>query len=170
MSKLKQITWLAAILLALVSLASAKKQPIQHAPLPAKVLQGKTIFIQNDSGWADASDKAYTTLKAWGRYQIVDSKEKADLILVLQVIEEAQEGQDSSWVSTYNYKTGAWTNGSVSSPSTNIVRFTQVKVIDSATSEVAWTDRLIWRRKRSATQALIESLRQRVEEQEKSAR
>lgn len=170
MAKLKQITLLVSILLTLASLASAKKQPaVQHAPLPAKVLEGKTIFIQNDSGWADAADKAYTTLKAWGRYQVVDSKEKADLILVLQVIEEEENGRGSSWVSTYNYKTGAWTNGSVSSPSTDILRFTQIKVIDPTTNETAWTDRQVWRRKRSATQVLIESLRQRIEEQEKQA-
>lgn len=52
-------------ILALASLASARKKPQpQHAPLPAKVLLGKTIFIDNQSGWAEMGDKAYSALKA----------------------------------------------------------------------------------------------------------
>jgi hypothetical protein len=161
------------ILLALLAVSPwlvAKNKPaIEHAPLPAKVLESKTILIQNDSGWAEASDKAYTALKSWGRFQIVDTKEKADLVLVLQTVEQERNGSDTSWVSAYNSQTSAWTNGTVESPSTHVVRFTQIKLIDTATSQTAWADRLIWRRKRSATEKLIESLRQRIEEQEKQA-
>jgi hypothetical protein len=170
MVQLKQTARLAATLLVLVSLASGKKQEVQqHAPLPAKVLESKTIYIQNDSGWAEAADKAYSELKTWGRFQVVDVKEKADLIMVLAITTMQRQGTDSSWVSMYNSQTGAWTNGSVQTPSTATRRFTQIKLIDPVTGNTVWTDQQIWRRKRSATEQLIQSLRQRVEEQEKQS-
>jgi hypothetical protein len=165
----RQIALLALVSLTLTSLLFAKKQQTQHAPLPAKVLTARTIYIDNQSGWAEAADKAYGQLKAWGKYQIVDAKEKADLILVLTVIEMQQGGQESSWVSTYNSQTGAWTHGTISTPSTNTVRYTEIRLIDPATGDMAWADRLIWSRKRSATEMLIQSLRQRVEEQERQS-
>lgn len=149
-------------------LAAKKEEKVQHAPLPAKVLAAKTIYIQNDSGYADMADKAYTQLKAWGKYQIVDAKEKAELVLVLAVTSTQREGRSPSWVSVYNSKTGGWTNGTVQTPSTETLNFSQLTLIDSATGEVAWSDRMIWRRKRSATQELIKSLQRRIEEQEKS--
>jgi hypothetical protein len=170
MTQLKRFGRLAAILLALASLASAKKQQAQqHAPLPAMVLESKTIYIQNDSGWAEMADKAYTQLKAWGKYQIVDAKEKADLVLVLTVISTETEGSGASWVSVYNSKTGAWTNGSVSSPTRDTVNFTEIKLMGRVSGDTEWADRMMWSRKHSATEALIQSLRQRVEEQEKQS-
>jgi hypothetical protein len=170
MTQLKRFGRFAAILLALASPASAKKQQAQeHAPLPPKVLESKTIYIQNDSGWAEMADKAYTQLKAWGKYTIVDTKEKADLILVLAVTTEQVDGTRHRWVSLHNSETGAWTNGTVPVASTQNVKFSEVRLIDTATGDMAWSDRLVWSRKRSATQVLIQSLRQRIEEQEKES-
>lgn len=154
----------------LTSLVFAKKQQkVEHVPLPAKVLQGKTIFIDNQSGWSEMADKAYSTLKGWGRYQIVDAKEKADLIVILSVIEAQEDGNQSSWVSTYNTKTGVWTHGTVSTPTMSTVRFSEIKLIDRISGDPLWSDRKEWSKKHSATQVLIESLRQRVEEQEKQS-
>jgi hypothetical protein len=169
MTQLKRIGRLVAILLALASLASAKKQqPPQHAPLPAKVLESKTIYIQNESGMAEMADKAYTQLKAWGKYQVVDVKEKADLILVLAVTTEQTEGTRHKWVNLHNSQTGAWTNGTVPVATTETFKFSELKLIDPATGDVAWADRQAWGR-RPSTEVLIQSLRQRVEEQEKQA-
>jgi hypothetical protein len=170
MTQLKRVARLTAILLALASLASAKKQQApQHAPLPAKVMESKTIYIQNDSGWAEMADNAYTQLKAWGKYQVVDVKEKADLILVLAVTTEQTEGTQHKWVNLHNSQTGAWTNGTVPVATTETLKFSELKLIDPATGDLAWSDRLGWSRKRSATEVLIQSLRQRVEEQEKQS-
>ena len=59
----RQIALLALVVLVLTPLFAKKPQP-QHAPLPAKVLQGKTIFIRNDSGWAEMADKSILTGRA----------------------------------------------------------------------------------------------------------
>src|SRR6476660_1056784 len=161
MVQCRQIALLALVSITLTPLLFAKKQPqSQHAPLPAKVLQGKTIYIQNDSGWAQMGDKAYSALKAWGKYQIVQEKGKADLILVLGVSSTQTEGTDHKWVNLHNSQTGAWTSGSVPVASTDTVQFSEIKLIDPATGDAMWADRREWSRKRSATEVLIQSLRQ----------
>jgi len=169
MKNARQVALVASILITSISLLSAKKkqQTVEHAPLPAKVMTAKTIFIQNDSGYAEMADTAYTQLKAWGKYQIVDAKEKADLVLVLAITTRESAGTSPGWVSLHNSETGSWTNGTVSSPSTSTLHFTQIRLINAATGDTAWADQRLWRRKRPGTEELIRALRQRVEEQEK---
>ncbi len=144
-----------------------KKQAVQYAPLPAKVLAAKTIYIQNESGYAEMVDKAYTSLKAWGRYQLVDAKEKADLILLLTVGTEQKEFHET--VSIYNPKTG-WSHGTVPTPSTYAWTFSQARLIDPATGDTVWADERAWIREHSATEELIKGLRQLIEEQEQGSR
>lgn len=52
----------------------------EKMPLPSQVMTAKTIYIDNSSGLADLGDKAYDELRKWGRFQIVDSVEKADVV------------------------------------------------------------------------------------------
>lgn len=144
-----------------------KKEPVQYAPLPAKALAAKTIYIQNDSGYAEMLDKASTSLKAWGRYQLVDAKEKADLILLLKVATEQKEFHET--VSIYNPETG-WSHGTVPTPSTYAWTFSQTRLIDPATGDTVWADDRAWIGKHSATEELIKGLRERIEEQEKGSR
>jgi len=170
MTKLKSCGRLLFISITFTSLLFAKKhEVVPHAPLPAKVLAAKTIYLQNDSGLADMGDKAYAQLKTWGKYQIVDSKEKADLILLLAMGNINTETTEPEHLSTYNYKTGERTSGTVQAPSTRTWMFTAMKLIDQSTGDTLWADKLEWRRKYSATERLVQSLRQRVEEQEKEA-
>lgn len=169
MIKTKQLVAGTLMLLALTCVSSAKKhQEVQHAPLPAKVLASKTIYIQNDSGYAGAADKAYTQLKAWGKYQIVDDKKKADLVLVLTTSTSQTDTKKAAQVNTYNSKTGAWTYGTVNTPTTETVDSTRITVIDPATGDTMWADQMEWGRRYSATEELIKELRKRVEEQEKA--
>jgi hypothetical protein len=51
---------------------------------------------------------------------------------------------------------------------TDTTQFSELKLID-ANGDLMWADRKEWSRKKSATEILIQSLRQRVEEQEKQA-
>jgi hypothetical protein len=152
-----------------LSAEKAKPKAIERAPLPFKVLSAKTIYLQNNSGEADMADRAYTQLKEWGRYQVVDVKEKADIIMVLSETTEQTEGTEASHTSSYNYKTGAWTQGTVTVPDTVTWRFSRVTLVDPSTGDLEWSDQLVQRRKYSATQELIKALRDRVEKQEKAA-
>lgn len=148
-------------------LLAKSKQHLEHAPLPSKVLTAKTIYIQNETNQPAVADKAYTQLKTWGKYQAVDSKEKADLVLLFTLGYSHTQHQDSDYVSLYNSKTGAYTSGVVPSGTITITwTYTQVRIIDPATSDVIWADERPWLRKHSATDELMDALRQRIEEQE----
>jgi hypothetical protein len=56
------------------------RKSIPVAPLPSPMLFGKTAFISNGGGEQLAYDSFYAAMKEWGRYEILDSPEKADLI------------------------------------------------------------------------------------------
>jgi hypothetical protein len=58
--------------------ANEKKEPV-----PAKVLTAKTIYVDNQTNDAELQHDAYMGLSKWGRYEIVDSPQKADLVLRL---------------------------------------------------------------------------------------
>ena len=61
-------------------------------PLPAQINEAKTVYLDNQSGMAIVVDYAYRELKKWNRFEITDSPEKADLILVFT----ATDGRSSS--------------------------------------------------------------------------
>ena len=70
-------TLVLAIVLAVSPIYAADKYP----PLPASVLAAKTVFIDNQTGFSQITDKAYEALSKWGRYKIVKDAKDADLVL-----------------------------------------------------------------------------------------
>ena len=66
-----------AVILVVPPIYAADKYP----PLPASVLAAKTVFIDNQTGFSQITDKAYEALTKWGRYKIVKDKKDADLVL-----------------------------------------------------------------------------------------
>ena len=51
--------------------------------LPASVLSARTIYVDNQTTSAELQNTAYTELSKWGRFQIVDAAQKADIVLRL---------------------------------------------------------------------------------------
>lgn len=159
----------AAILLPVLPLAFAKKPKVEHAPLPERILAAKTVYIENESGNPDIADKAYTQLKHWGHYQVVNSKEGADLVFQFTVTHSTRQSEDVGFTSLYNSKTGSYTYGTVPGGTSTLTwSFTYLKIIDPKTQDVMWEDQCVQRRKKSATDEIMQSLRGRVEEQEKA--
>jgi hypothetical protein len=74
---------LRALTLLLVLFAGSPAVAGEKAPLPAKLKSAKTAFLVNDGVWYKVHDKFYAELKKWGRFQIVESKEEADIVIVL---------------------------------------------------------------------------------------
>ena len=67
--------------LALVLAVSPIHAKDKFAPLPASVLAAKTVYIDNQTGHAQISDRAYDELTKWGRFKIVKDAKDADLVL-----------------------------------------------------------------------------------------
>ena len=67
--------------LALVLVVSPIHAKDQHAPLPASVIAAKTVYIDNQTGHAEITDRAYDALSKWGRFKILNDAKDADLIL-----------------------------------------------------------------------------------------
>jgi hypothetical protein len=55
----------------------------KRASLPSKVLAAQTVFVDNQTTTAELHNVAYTELSKWGRLQIVDAPQKADIVLRL---------------------------------------------------------------------------------------
>src|SRR5258707_10992535 len=72
-------------------------------PLPQQVMTARTVYIDNQSGFANLGDNAYDELKKWARFQIVDSPDKADLVLLLS----AKEYISGYRTNTYHNTTGS---------------------------------------------------------------
>jgi hypothetical protein len=60
------------------ALPAKTRADIAHAPLPAKILSAKKIFLLN-GGDDLAYDTVYAAVKKWGRFELVDSPAAADL-------------------------------------------------------------------------------------------
>ena len=67
--------------LAVVLVVSPMYAADKYPPLPASVIAAKTVFIDNQTGYTQITDKAYEALTKWGRYKIVKDAKDADLVL-----------------------------------------------------------------------------------------
>lgn len=97
-----------ALLLSALSAGWAKKREIVRAPVPGELLSAKTVYLLNaqtssaympDGGNELAFDALYTDMKEWGRYTLVGSPEKADIVLELQY---SATSETTGAYSTYN--------------------------------------------------------------------
>jgi len=70
---------LTAILLT-AGLTQANEKP---AAIPQKVISARTIYVDNQTNDTGLQHDAYLGLSKWGRYDIVDSPQKADIVLRL---------------------------------------------------------------------------------------
>ncbi len=55
----------------------------KRASLPASVVAARTVYVDNQTTTAELQNTAYTELSKWGRLQIVDTPQKADIVLRL---------------------------------------------------------------------------------------
>jgi hypothetical protein len=69
------------IALAVVLVVSPIYAADKYPPLPASVIAAKTVFIDNQTGYTQITDKAYEALSKWGRFKIVKDAKDADLVL-----------------------------------------------------------------------------------------
>ena len=68
---------------AFVLLAPQMAQTNTKAVLPGRVLTARTIYVENRTSNSEIQNHVYLELAKWGRFQIVDSPKKADMVLRL---------------------------------------------------------------------------------------
>ncbi len=69
------------IALAVVLVVSPMYAADKYPPLPASVIAAKTVYIDNQTGYTQITDKACEALSKWGRFKIVKDAKDADLVL-----------------------------------------------------------------------------------------
>jgi len=162
---------LTIFIVVLASSASAFANERKHPPLPSKVMTAKTVYLDNRTGYAKFSDRAYDELQKWGRFRVVDSAKDADLVFLLSAslydggyVTSGTSHQHGT-ISDYGSLDISGTSESTSYPVR--VGVTHLYVIDPKTGESLWSDTKRWGNLftgfRSATRSLIRELRKRVE-------
>jgi hypothetical protein len=162
-----------AALVALIlfcGLSEAKsRKDVPLAPLPARILNAKKVFLVNGGGSGGRSDLGYDTLyaavKDWGRFQIVDSSTEADIVMELRDVTE--DGGTRVWSSTNTY-TGATNVHSAHVTDPQII----LTVYDPTSKEALWSSvehRQLARREKNreketinATQKLVNNMKARL--------
>jgi hypothetical protein len=158
-----------------VSVLSAKTK---HAPLPDRILEAKTVYIDNQSGVADITDKTYDELSKWGRFKIVSSANDADLVLLVSA---------NAYVSGYRTSSHGTASGTDTDTDINVEsqttpevgQTTYLTVIDPNTGSALWADLrsngggrglitslIAAHAAANAVRGLVQELRQRIDEQE----
>jgi hypothetical protein len=161
MKKLMSIFFVAAMVLSL-EIAHAKDK---RSMVPSKVLSARTIFVDNQTNDAELQHDAYMGLNKWGRFDIVDSPQKADLVLRLygSSVVKFVPGADPG--ATYNSKLVS------DNPSTGEElappNCTRITLIEPKSGTALWSDV----RKTSNAQEksrLLEGLHDAIDQQEKT--
>jgi hypothetical protein len=160
----------------------------KHLPLPPQIMTAKTVYIDNQSGISRLGDRCYTEIQKWGRFQVVQDRNQADLIFLLSAREYnggyvTTGGQTTSTVNTsgninatsYGDQTTGTINSSGTINSTTsptytqpvIIGYTYLTVIDPKTGDNLWSDSKRWGNLytgfHSATKGLVDELVKRIE-------
>lgn len=78
-SQLAPARFLMVLVLCLIALAVVAGTK----PLPETVVHAHTVFLVNETGFHELEYSTVLELEKWGRFELVDSPEKADLLLRL---------------------------------------------------------------------------------------
>ena len=161
MKKMASIFFLAAILLGFEQAQANDKR----GAVPSKVLPARTIYVDYQTTDASLQNDAYMGLNKWGRYEIVDSPQKADLVLRLSgssVVKFVPGGDPSA---TYNPKPAS--ENSAGGEELAPPGCTRLTLIDPKSGTTLWSEV----RKTSNPQEkskLLDGLHDAVNQQEKA--
>jgi hypothetical protein len=143
--------------------------------LPSIFFQANTIAIVNDTDESYVLGRASDALRKWGRYQIVQDPEAADLVLVLALREDLagleRNASTNSYTTVYgDIGTAAGSDQSRSTGTTQVVtqKSTTVAFFDGRTGRKVWSETRVWGSTfGNAAVAIIKDLGKRVEKAEK---
>jgi len=135
---------LVVLALALATVAVAAQEAGKEAAKPpmtptARLQAAKTAYVKNLDGSSIGIDTVTSTLEGWGRYQMVNSPEKADLLIEVTSPDEESGVSVSSSTTGTSRTTGRYEQSTKSSreisPGGGIMRMT---VRDAKTKLTLW--------------------------------
>jgi hypothetical protein len=100
--------------------------------LPQAVTSAHTVFLQNNTGFAELEYTTLLELNKWGRFEVVSVQDKADLVLVLSSGTHVRAIPDGQFPRTTGLN--AFTEESVPQGHTKIA------LVDPKTGATLWSD------------------------------
>jgi hypothetical protein len=77
---------------AFLALCAASSSLHAQAPVPERLLDARTAFLVNEAGDLKRFDSFADELRKWGRFELVDRRDKADVVMTLRTIVRGQFG------------------------------------------------------------------------------
>jgi hypothetical protein len=131
-----------------------------YPTLPQVVTSAHTVFLQNNTGFSELEYTALLELNKWGRFEVVSSQEKADLVLVLSSGTHVRAIPDGQFPRTTGLN--AFTEDSVPQGHTRIA------LVDPKTGATLWSDMHKTEGGKVKGGHLLDGLRQAFEEYDKA--
>jgi hypothetical protein len=131
--------------------------------LPDVVTHAHTVFLVNETGFNELQYSTIFELNKWGRFDLVDSAGKADLILRLDSGNHVRVVPDGQFP-TEPYADGTDDGGGIPKG------HTRISLLDPKTSAVLWSDTRTTEGGKVKSGHLLDSLREAFDSYEKSRR
>jgi len=155
----------APLLLATFLLSSAVAHANEKRPsLPTSVLSSRTLYVDNQTTSAELQNTVYTELAKWGRFQLVDAPQKADIVLRLSNGNYVRFVPGESNCPANNAMAGKqnWTGADEAVPPGS----TRISVIDPKSGNSLWSDIRKTDSPKAATH-MLDGLRNAFDQKEK---
>jgi hypothetical protein len=127
--------------------------------MPATILSARALFVENQTSDAQFENSAFTELTKWGRFQIVDAPQKADVIL------RVSNGNHVRPVSAEELD--ARVASKVPAEEAVPAGFIRISLVEAKTGNALWSDL----KKSNGSQpprGMLENLRSAIEQLQKS--
>jgi hypothetical protein len=129
--------------------------------LPDSVTHANTIFIANETGYNELAYTLVLELSKWGRFDLVDSREKADLILRLDNGNHVRALPDGQYPGT-----NAFADSGPAVPK----GYTRIALLDPKTNAMLWSDTHKTEGGKVKSGHLLDGLREAFDSHDKSRR
>jgi len=151
----------ASLLLALLLCFLALPLPAGNKSLPDVVTHAHSVFVENETGFNELQYALVLELSKWGRFELVDAHERADLILRLDNGNHVRA-----------LPVGEFPSNTAASPAESEVPrgYTRIALLDPKGSSVLWSDIHKTEGGKVKNGHLLDGLREAFEAYDKSRR
>jgi hypothetical protein len=136
------LLFLAALASSIAPIAAQPQKQLARSP---KIQSAKSVYFKDKTGVDAVGNEALAQLKKWGRFQIVQDRKQADLIIMLSA-----DPYKGGYIITSGGQTGTIESGRIGEdrvPNYNRqapVRYVFLTVIDPKTGDTLWRDSHRW--------------------------